>query len=84
MIADIIILTINLLLTLVNGVIVWVINILPADPFKDINLSFPTELVAYINWLFPFTEAVGLLAAWAVCAAAYAFVRMIMKVVHLQ
>ncbi|MGL4805031.1 MAG: hypothetical protein ACRC26_01640 [Bacteroidales bacterium] len=84
MIADIIILVINLFLMLINEIIVWVINILPTDLFKDINLTFPTELVAYVNWVFPFTEAVALLTAWAVCAAAFAFIRMIMKVVHLQ
>lgn len=83
MIADIIILIVNLFITIVTGVIVWIINILPVSPFRNLNITFPTQLMGYINWIFPFGQALGILTAWATCVGVYFFVRWIMKIFKL-
>lgn len=84
MIADIFIVIINLLLSLVIGIINWIISVLPASPFTGIDLAFPSNLVGYINWIFPFTEVITILTAWGAVVGIFLFIRMIMKVLHVQ
>lgn len=79
MIADIIILIINLVLTLAVGIFSFIIKILPDDPFKNLNLSYPTQLVSYFNWLFPFGQFIAILSLWATAMGVYMFVHWIMK-----
>lgn len=84
MIADIIILVINLFITLFTGILSWIVSILPDSPFSGFDFSFPQELVGYINWMFPFTEVVSILAIWGSCVAAWFFIRIVMKFLRLQ
>lgn len=83
MIADIIILFINLLLTIVSGIFITIINMLPESPFRNLDLSIPSQYLGWINWLFPFGIIISILSVWATCVALYFFVRWLMKIFKL-
>lgn len=83
MIADILILIINLLLNLVFGIFTTIINMLPESPFRNLDLSIPSQYLGWMNWLFPFGTIITILSAWATCVALYFFVRWLMKIFKL-
>ena len=53
MIADFFILIINFLITLICGIITWIVNILPTSPFAGITLEVPSEFMGYVNYFLP-------------------------------
>lgn len=83
MIADFFIMIINFLLNLIFGVFTFIINLLPESPFKNLDLSIPSQYIGWMNWLFPFGAIINILTGWAVCVAVYFFIRWIMKIFKL-
>lgn len=48
----------------------WILQALPPCPFAGFNLgNYP--YVSYINWFFPVSECLDLMAAWLVAIGVY-------------
>ena len=84
MIADIVILFINLLITLVVGIINFITSILPESPFVTVNLSIPSHLVGMVNYIIPLNLIIPVFTAWAGAVVAYKFVKWIMHVLKVE
>lgn len=84
MIADIVILFINLLIMLATGIIVFIVNILPTSPFTDLTLDIPSQYMGYLNYFMPVNLMIPVLTAWAGMFAAYKFIKWIMHLVRIE
>jgi hypothetical protein len=79
MIADIINLIIDSLVTAVNALI----NIFPDSPFKaviaSIRTSYSSELLGYINYFIPVSEMLAILSVWVTAIVMYYLVSIILR-----
>lgn len=71
MFANAVIMVINTLLTTAVNAITTVVNVLPTSPFVGLDLTLPTKVVAYMNWIFPFTEILEILTLWVASILVY-------------
>lgn len=84
MIADIIILFINLLITLATGIITWIVNILPTSPFSHVSFDIPNQYLGYVNYFLPINLMLPVLMAWASMFAAYKFIKWILHILRIE
>lgn len=84
MIADIIILIINLLFLLATTIINWIVGILPASPFASLDFSLPTEYLGYVNYFVPVNLMLPVLTAWGSTLAAYKFIKWLMHLLRIE
>lgn len=61
----------NFLLSSVKLLISTIMAFLPDSPFLNINLGVFGEYIGYMNWIFPFKQAVILLTLWGSCVLIY-------------
>lgn len=84
MIADFFILIINFLITLICGIISWIVNILPTSPFAGITLDVPSEFMGYVNYFLPVNLMMPVLLAWGTCIVGYKFIKWIMHILRIE
>ncbi len=87
MIADIIILVVNLAITLFVTVLTWLSNILPSSPFDAVAYAVPAQFahyVGYINYLIPLNLIIPVFSAWAVAIVGYKFITWIMHIIKIN
>lgn len=54
----------------VGSALVWVVKLLPENPFK-VDLSPYRSFLGFLNWVFPLKEISIVLGAWCSCIAIY-------------
>lgn len=84
MIADFFIMIINFFITLICGVITWIVNILPTSPFKNLSLEIPTKYLGYINYIIPLNLIIPVLLGWAAVMVGYKFLKWILHIIKLE
>jgi hypothetical protein len=61
---DFLISFINKLISGLSLALSSIVSLLPDSPFKDINVSLDSNLLGYLNWMFPIDDMLSVLTLW--------------------
>lgn len=49
----------------------WVVNLLPASPFRAVNNSVVAPYLSGLNWILPISEVLAIMQVWLVAITVY-------------
>jgi hypothetical protein len=70
---------VNTLINIASGIADGLVWLLPMSPFSALELAFDSELMGYINYFLPVSEAVNLLAGWGIAILAWYLYMLILR-----
>ncbi len=73
----------NAIIEVLKSIFTAVISFLPDSPFKSVfsKLNLDTNLLGYLNWIFPVGEIVSIFAIWVSAVLAYYLIMQILRFV---